>query len=77
MVFFQARQWAALSSFKVRKKAFSWKMVGFRHKPDINPVIRGKNTKMWPLLNKNWDFSVLKKKKKKKKKKKHWKGYQL
>ena len=42
VVFFQAGQWAALSSFKVSKKAFSWKMVGFRHKPDINPVIMGK-----------------------------------
>ena len=26
------------------KMAFSWKMVGFQHKPDINPTIRGKNT---------------------------------
>ena len=53
-----------LSSFKVRKIALSWKMVGFRHKPDINPVNRGKNTNMWPLLNNSREFSVLKMKKK-------------
>ena len=34
---FQAGQWVALSSFWVRKKmVFSWKMVGLRHKTDIN-----------------------------------------
>ena len=43
------------------KMALSWKMARFRHKPDINPVIRGKSTNMWPLLNNIREFSVLKK----------------
>ena len=62
--FFLAGQSAALSSLKVRKKiAFSWKIVVFRHKPDIKSVNGGKNTNMWPLLNNSRECSVLMKKK--------------
>ena len=67
-IFFQAGQWAALSSFRVRKNGILVENGRFLTQAWYKPVIRGKNTNMWPLLNNSREFSVLRRKQK------QWKG---